>query len=165
MSGPHQRSPGAGQKTLQLDKINPKEIKMFTNRLFILSISIALLVSACAPSAPANPADRFAGAWSGSMGFSDDPSTKLDVAVNVPTGCVIGGACGNIDNGTCQWEMILVALHGDVFEYQFAKTLRGDDPCPTGVGTGGTLTLQKDGSLIREHKTADFIATGTLTRK
>jgi len=99
------------------------------------------------------------------MGFSDDPSAKLDVVVNIPTGCTTGGDCRDIDNGNCEWELPLVAPHGDVFEYQFAKTLCGDEPCPTGVGTGGTLTLQKDGLLIREHKTADFLAIGTLTRK
>jgi hypothetical protein len=34
MSDPHQRSPVAGLKTLQLDEINPKEAEMLTNRLF-----------------------------------------------------------------------------------------------------------------------------------
>ena len=33
------------------------------------------------------------------------------------------------------------------------------------VLAGGTLTLQSDGTLMREHKTPDFTASGVLTRK
>jgi hypothetical protein len=153
-------------KSVFISKSNSKkEIEMITNRLFYLSIVIAILVvTACAPSAESNPADRFAGTWSGSMGYSDDPSAKQDIVVNIPTGCATGGACGDIDNGGCKWEMTLVALDGDVFEYEFAKTLRGEGLCPTGVGTGGTLTLQKNGTLMREHKTPNFIVSGVLTK-
>ena len=138
---------------------------MFKNRSFYLFVvMVVLVVTGCAPSVESNPADRFAGTWSGSMGYSDDPSAKQDIVVHIPTGCATGGACGDIDNGACKWEMTLVALDGDVFEYQFAKTLRGEDLCPTGVGTGGTLTLQKDGTLMREHKTTNFIVSGVLTK-
>jgi hypothetical protein len=45
--------------------------------------------------------------------------------------------------------------------YQFSKTLRGE--CPS--LSGGTLTLRSDGTLLREHKTPDFAANGTLQRK
>ena len=138
---------------------------MFATRSFYLFMVIAVLVvTACAPSEESNPADRFAGTWSGSMGYSDDPGARQDVVVNIPTGCAIGGACGDTDNGMCKWEMTLVAVDGDMFEYQFANTLRGDDPCPTGVGTGGTLTLQSDGTLMREHKTPNFTVSGALTK-
>jgi len=122
-----------------------------------------LLVSACAPSAQSNPADRFAGTWSGTMSFTDDPARKEDIVVSIPTGCSAGEICGDLDNTTieCKWEMTLGAINGDVFEYKFSKTLSGQ--CPA-LG-GGTLTLNSDGTLFREHKTPDFTASGPLTRK
>ena len=136
---------------------------MFTNRLFVLSIAIALLVSACAPSAPANAANRFAGTWSGTMSFTDDPNRKEDIIVTIPVGCEPGKVCGNLNNTTvsCRWEMTLEAVNGDVFQYKFSKTMSGD--CPA-LG-GGTLTLQSDGTLMREHKTPNFTASGMLTHK
>jgi uncharacterized protein (DUF2141 family) len=42
MSDPHQRSPGAGLKTLHLNEINPKEIEMVTNRLFTLILFLTV---------------------------------------------------------------------------------------------------------------------------
>jgi len=57
MSGPHQRSPGVGLKTIQLNEINPKEIKMFTNRLFYLLIVVFIIVTACAPQVAITPGD------------------------------------------------------------------------------------------------------------
>jgi hypothetical protein len=138
---------------------------MNTNRFLYLLIVIAVLgVTACAPSAGSNPVDRFAGTWSGVMGFSDDPGAKQDVVVNIPSGCATVGVCGDLDNGMCKWEMSLVAVDGDVFEYKFSKTLGGGDPCEAGVGSGGTLILQSDGTLMREHKTPNFTASGALTR-
>jgi hypothetical protein len=57
--------------------------------------------------------------------------------------------------------MTLETVNGDVFTYKFSKALSGE--CPA-LG-GGTLTLQSDGTLMREHKTPDFTARGSLTRK
>ena len=39
----------------------------------------------------------------------------------------------------------------------------GIGQCPA-LG-GGTLTMNSDGTLFREHKTPDFTASGPLTRK
>jgi hypothetical protein len=137
---------------------------MNTKNLFVLLVMlISVLVSACAPSAPANPADRFAGTWSGTMSFTDDANRKEDIIVTIPAGCAAGTICGDLNNTTvkCQWEMTLGDVKGDVFEYKFSKTLSGE--CPA-LG-GGTLMMQSDGTLIREHKTPDFTASGTLKRQ
>jgi len=137
------------------------------NTKYLLVMLIMLLVSACAPqvatTAAANPADRFQGTWSGTMNFSDDPNRKEDIIVTIPTGCTAGSVCGDINNKTvsCQWEMTLAAINGDVLEYKFSKSMSGE--CPA-LG-GGTLTLQADGALLREHKTPEFTASGSLTRK
>ena len=128
--------------------------------LFILTV---LLMSACAPSVSTKPGDRFAGTWSGTMSFSDNPTRKEDIVVSIPAGCAVGSVCGDLNNITvsCKWEMTLGAINNDVFEYKFSKTLSGE--CPA-LG-GGTLTLQSDGTLMRVHKTPDFTASGPLTRK
>ena len=136
---------------------------MNTNRLLYLLIVIAVFgVTACAPSADLNPADRFAGTWSGVMSFTDNPARKEDLIVTIPAGCAVGSVCGDIDNPSvsCQWEMTLSSLNGDVFTYQFSDTLSGE--CPA-IG-GGTLTMQSDGTLMREHQTPNFTASGVLTR-
>jgi hypothetical protein len=57
--------------------------------------------------------------------------------------------------------MTLGAINDNVFEYKFSKTLSGE--C-LALG-GGKLTLQSDGTLMREHQTPDFTASGTLQRK
>ena len=137
---------------------------MFTSRSCYLLIVIALLiVTACVPSAESNPADRFAGTWTGTMSFTDDANRKEDLIITIPAGCTTGSVCGDINNTTvgCQWEMTLASLNGDVFAYTFSKTMSGQ--CPA-LG-GGTLTMQSDGTLVREHKTPDFTANGSLTRK
>ena len=123
---------------------------------------ISLLLVACAPSAQSNAADRFAGAWSGPMSFSDRDTTE-DVFITIPSGCTAGEACGEIFNSAvnCIWEVQLGAVNGDVFEYTFSKTLSGE--CPA-LGSG-TLTLQADGLLVREHVTPNFTSTGTLGRQ
>jgi hypothetical protein len=133
------------------------------NRKSWLLILIVFLLSACAPSASANPADRFAGIWSGTMSFTDDANRREDIIVTIPAGCTEGVVCGNLNNTTvsCTWEMTLGKINGDVFEYLFSKTMSGE--CPA-LG-GGTLTLQSDGTLTREHKTPDFTASGTLNRQ
>ena len=136
---------------------------MYTNRLFYLLIVIAVLVvTACVPPVESNPADRFAGTWSGTMSFTDDPARKEDLIVTIPAGCAAGSVCGDINNTTisCQWEMTLASLDGNVFEYTFSKTMSGE--CPA-IG-GGTLTLQADGTLMREHKTPNFTASGVLMK-
>jgi hypothetical protein len=129
----------------------------------LLMMLILLLVSACASPTPANPADHFAGTWAGTMSFTDDANRKEDIIVTIPSGCTAGNVCGNLNNTSvsCAWEMTLGSVNGDVFAYTFSKTLSGE--CPA-LG-GGTLTMQSDGTLIREHKTPDFTASGTLTRK
>lgn len=140
---------------------------MFTNRLFNLSIVVAFVVvgllTACASSTESASADRFAGTWSGTMSFTDDANRKEDIIVTIPAGCTAGGVCGDLNNTTvkCQWEMTLGTVNGDVFEYKFSKTMSGE--CPA-LG-GGTLTLESDGTLMREHKTPDFTASGVLTQK
>lgn len=129
------------------------------NKKYLLFALIMMLIGACAPSAPSNPADRFAG----TMSFTDDANRKEDIIITIPAGCTAGMVCGDIKNITvdCQWEMTLASLNENVFEYKFSKTLSGE--CPA-VG-GGTLTLQSDGTLMREHKTPDFTASGALTHK
>ena len=139
---------------------------MNTKYLFVsLVMLISVLVSACgnrSTATPTNSADRFAGTWSGTMSFTDDANRKEDIIVTIPAGCTIGDICGDLNNTTvnCRWEMALAAINGDVFEYTFSKTMSGE--CPA-LG-GGTLTLQSDGTLMREHKTPDFTASGVLTR-
>ena len=133
------------------------------NTKHLLVMLMIVLVSACAPSVPANPADRFAGTWSGTMSFTDDVNRTEDIVVTIPEGCSAGSVCGNLNNTTvnCTWEMTLGAINGNIFEYRFSKTMSGE--CPA-LG-GGTLTLQSDGTLTREHKTPDFTASGALTHK
>ena len=133
------------------------------NAKYLFVIMISLLASACAAQAASNPADRFAGTWAGTMSFTDDPARKEDIIVTIPAGCTVGSVCGDINNTTvsCQWEMTLASLNGNVFEYKFSKTMSGQ--CPA-LG-GGTLTLQSDGTLMREHQTPDFTASGPLTKK
>lgn len=136
---------------------------MFTNRsLYMLFMIVLVVVAACAPSATANEADRFAANWSGTMSFTDRDGTE-DVFVTIPSGCVAGEVCGEIFNPAvnCTWEMQLDAVKGNVFEYTLSRTLRGE--CPA-MG-GGTFALQDDGTLIREHVTPNFVASGTLGRQ
>ena len=133
------------------------------NTKHLLVMLMIVLVSACAPSTPANTADHFAGTWSGTMSFTDNADRKEDIIVTIPAGCAEEGVCGDLNNTTvsCTWEMTLETVNGDVFAYKFSKTMSGE--CPA-LG-GGTLTLQADGTLFREHKTPDFTASGPLTRK
>jgi len=134
--------------------MNPKHI------FISLIVLISLLVSGCALPARPNPVDRFAGSWAGTMSFTDDANRKENILVTIPSGCIAGSICGDINNTTvsCQWEMTLASVNGNVFEYTFSKTLRGE--CPA-LG-GGTLTLQSDRKLMREHKAPDFTASGSL---
>jgi hypothetical protein len=138
-----------------------KRRTMNAQHIFIsLIMLISLLVGGCALSAQPNPADRFAGSWAGTMSFTDDANRKENIIVNIPSGCTAGSVCGDINNTTvsCQWEMTLASVNDNVLEYKFSKTLSGE--CPA-LG-GGTLTLQSDGKLMREHKTPDFTASGSL---
>jgi hypothetical protein len=151
-------------RTAQLNR--SKENKMKNNKIHVFLTAlmlISLTVSACAPSAQSNPADRFAGTWSGIMSATDDPSAKSDTVTTIPTGCSLDQICGdtiNLANG-CRWEMTLIAVNGDVLEYAYSKSLEGD--CP--VSGSGTLTLNPDGTLFRVHNFPDFSISGTLTRK
>lgn len=137
---------------------------MFTNRSFIFALFVVVsLLTACAASAQSNAADGFAGTWTGTMSFTDDANRKENIIITIPAGCTAGSVCGDINNTTvsCQWEMTLASLQSNVFKYEFSKTMSGE--CPA-LG-GGTLTLQEDGTLFREHKTPDFTASGSLVRK
>jgi hypothetical protein len=127
----------------------------------LIVLMVGMLLGACAPSAQSNAADRFAGAWSGPMSFTDRDTTE-DVFITIPSGCTAGEVCGEIFNSAvnCIWEVQLGTVRGDVFEYTFSKTLDGE--CPA-LGSG-TLTLQANGTLLREHVTPDFTSTGTLVR-
>ena len=129
-------------------------------RKYLAMIVLLLLVSACAPQSQASPADRFAGTWSGTMSFTDDANRKEEIIVTIPAGCVDGAVCGSLNNTTvgCVWEMTLGSIDGNVFAYEFSNTMSGQ--CP--AQGGGTLTLGPDGKLMREHKTPDFTASGTL---
>jgi hypothetical protein len=134
---------------------------MKTKYLFTLIVLlIGLLSSGCASSKPGNPADRFGGTWSGIMNFSGDPTHTEDIVVSIPTGCSVGGVCGELNNTSvgCKWEMTLETVKDNIFTYKLSNTLSGE--CP--AGSGGTLTLQSDGTLFREHKTPDFTASGQL---
>ncbi len=119
-------------------------------------------VEATAAAASTGP-DHFSGVWAGTMSFSDDPSHKEDIQIVIPQGCQVGKACGYLDNTTvgCKWEITLTSIKGQTLEYTFSKALSGD--CP--VGSSGKLTMQADGTLLREHKTPDFTASGQLTRQ
>ena len=112
---------------------------------------------------PANPGDRFAGTWTGTMSMTEDPTINAVVVVTIPIGCSANEVCGDVINTAngCRWAMTLTAVNGDVFEYIYSKTLDGD--CPA-LGDG-TLTLNSDGTLFREHVFPDFTITGTLTRE
>ena len=128
---------------------------------FLVS-TFVLLFGACAPSAQSNAADRFAGTWAGSMSFTDRDTTE-DVFVTILSSCEAGEVCGEIFNSAvnCTWEIQLEAVNGNVFEYTFSKTLSGE--CPA-IGDG-TLTLQADGTLVREHITPNFTSMGILGRQ
>jgi hypothetical protein len=131
--------------------------------LIVAAFVVVIAFTACAPSAQSNPTDRFAGTWTGTMSFTDDANRKEDIIVTIPAGCAEGSVCGNLNNTTvsCTWEMTLERVNADVFEYKFSKTLSGE--CP--AFGGGSLTMQENGMLFREHKTPDFTASGPLTRK
>jgi hypothetical protein len=107
--------------------------------------------------------NHFSGAWAGTMKFSDDPNHTEDIQIVIPQGCQLGKTCGYLDNTTvqCKWEITLNSIKSETLEYTFSKLLSGD--CPT--GSSGTLTMQPDGTLLREHKTPDFTASGSLTRQ
>ena len=107
--------------------------------------------------------DHFAGVWAGTMSFSDDPNRKEDIQVVIRQGCQVGKACGYLDNTTvqCKWEITVTSVKGQTLEYTFSKALSGD--CP--AGSSGKLTMQADGTLLREHKTPDFTASGQLIKQ
>jgi hypothetical protein len=157
------------------------------NTKHLLVMLTFLLVSACAPSAPTNPIaativptvestapastpvnplDRFKGTWTGAMSFSDNPNHKGDVDFVILADCSKPGSyCGDFFDNTvpCILAVNLVAVRGDVLEYEFGPSPSPGDPC---LDSGrGTLTLQADGTLFREHKAPDLTASGTLTHK
>ena len=94
------------------------------------------------------------------MSFTGDANRKENIIVTIPSGCAAGSSCGDINNTTasCRWEMMLASVNGNALEYTFSKRLSGE--C-LALGSG-TLTLQSDGTLMREHKTPDFTTSGAL---
>jgi hypothetical protein len=145
---------------------------MNTKRLFIsLVMLICLFASGCAALTPVNPTpvnpmDRFTGTWTGTMSFSDDPNHKGDVDFVILGNCSKPGSpCGDFFDNTvpCILAVNLVDVRGDVLEYEFGLSFSLDDSC---LDSGrGTLTLQADGTLLREHTTAGVTASGMLKRK
>ena len=131
-----------------------------TQQAFMRAMDQRVEVTAAAASTGPS---HFSGAWAGTMSFSDDPNHKEDIQVVIPQGCQIGQACGYLDNITvgCKWEITLTSIKGQTLEYTFSKALSGD--CPT--GSSGKLTMQADGTLLREHKTPDFTASGQLIKQ
>jgi hypothetical protein len=146
---------GGGKLTMQADGTLQREHKT-PNFTASGPLTKVIAVASTGP-------DHFSGMWAGTMSFTDDAKRKEDIQVVIPQGCQVGGVCGYIDNLTvkCKWEMTLADLQGNVFAYKFSKTLSGE--CPA-LG-GGTLTLQTNGALQREHKTPDFTASGPLTKQ
>jgi hypothetical protein len=141
-----------------------KEENMKTKYTFVLIVLlISLMASGCASATPTNPSDRFKGTWSGAMNFSGDSTHTEDIVVSIPTRCSVGNVCGELNNTSvgCKWEMTLEAVNTNILTYKFSNTLSGD--CP--ARGGGTLTMQSDGTLFREHKTPDFTASGQLKRQ
>jgi hypothetical protein len=110
----------------------------------------------------ANPADKFAGKWTGTMYFANS-SGKANIVVTLLTGCKPGDVCGLLENKTSDFicELTLDEVNGDVLSYTFSKSLRGEGP----MGSFGKLILRPDGTLYRVHQTPDSIVSGTLTRK
>ncbi len=140
---------------------------MNTKRLFIsLVMLISLFASGCAAPTPVNPMDRFKGTWTGDMNFSDNPNHKGNVDFVIAGNCSKPGSyCGDFFDNTvpCTLAVNLVAVRGDVLEYELGPSSSPGDAC---LDSGrGTLTLQADGTLLREHTTAGVTASGTLKRK
>ncbi len=131
-----------------------------TQQAFMRSVDQRVEVTAAAASTGVK---HFSGVWAGTMSFSDDPNHKEDVQVVIPQGCELGQGCGYLDNTTvhCKWEITPTGIKGETLSYTFSKALNGD--CP--AGSSGTLTMQADGTLLREHKTPDFTASGQLLRQ
>lgn len=115
-------------------------------------------VTPAAPTATAEPTATpvgaidtglFAGRWTGTMYAGGDPDKPFaTVTVSILPACAIRTACGQLssaDSG-CRWELRLLGIDGDVLEYAFSQPNRED--CTLGAGT---LTLQTDGTLLREH--------------
>ena len=123
----------------------------------------AKLLGACAPSAPANSPDDFAGRWTGTMNYTHYPDASEAVVVSIPKGCAVGEVCGEIENTTvdCTWSMKLASVTADVFWYSLSETTSGD--CP--AEGEGTLLMRSDGTLFREHKAGEFVAVGALYQK
>jgi len=133
------------------------------NTKLLFAILITLFLSACFSQASSNPADQFAGTWTGTMSRNDDPTINAVAIVTIPTGCLVNKPCGDATNTAngCKWEMTLLSVNDKVIDYSYSKTLEGD--CAAN-GTG-TLTLNPEGTLFREHVFPDFTITGTLTRR
>ena len=131
-----------------------------TQQAFMRSMDQKAEVTAAAASTGVK---HFSGSWAGTMSFSDDPNHKEDIQVVIPQGCQLGQACGTLDNTTvhCKWEITPTSIKGETLSYTFSKALSGD--CP--AGSSGTLTMQADGTLLREHQTPDFTASGRLLRQ
>lgn len=175
MNHPYSRSCSKKDNITMLNSVVLRRTWLVKGGGVIMLLLGILSLAACQPvqrqasgtvmpdAAAGSTADRFAGSWAGTMSFDVDPNHKEDIRVVIPESCQVGAVCGSIENVSvqCTWEMTLAALQGDTFDYTFSNTLSGD--CP--ARGGGKLTLQTDGTLMREHKTPDFTASGPLTRQ
>lgn len=110
--------------------------------------------------------DDFAGKWDGRVRYSDAPGQFNHVTYEIPTGCEVGGDCGTayIRDVPCEFGLRLVRIGASTLFYRFASFLDGDEACEDAVGTGGTLILQPDGKLMRQHNLGGYSVFGELTR-
>lgn len=141
---------------------------MSTKPYFLATVLlISVLTAACAITGKANPASAFAGTWSGDMELSNAPGQTQFIVITIPEDCTPGAVCGQMVNDTvsCTWELTLEEIKDNTFRYNFSRVISGGEICATGLGTTGTMTLQADGTLLREHKGPGFVATGTLRKK
>lgn len=140
---------------------------MNTKRTLIsLVMLIGLFASGCAAPTPVNPMDRFQGTWTGDMKFSDNPNHKGNVDFVIHENCSQPGSyCGDFVDNTvpCTLAVNLVSVKGDVLEYEFGPSPSPGEACRD--SGSGTLTLQADGTLLREHTAAGITVSGTLKRK
>lgn len=106
----------------------------------------------------------FAGRWSGTMYLGGDRDVPYaTAALSIPAACAPQQACGELSSAGsgCSWELRLLGIDGDVLTYEFSRSLTRDD-CTLGAGT---LTLQADGRLVREHVIAGSdILSGIMRR-
>jgi hypothetical protein len=110
----------------------------------------------------------FAGRWVGTITWSNDPGYRSAVQISIPAVCGVGEACGTFEPSSaeaaavgCILEVRLLGLEGNSLRYDFARLLRGDACHAEGIGT---LTLQEDGRLLRDHRLGSTTVSGPMRR-